>query len=446
MSFRTGRALTGDVTTEADDGPDEPEDPAVAALYATGELDLRPLLGVLLVVLGGVLGIAILIGLGLVVLGLVALRAVWAARALRRLRFERRFEPDRVMCGDDAHLVLAVSNRKLLPLPWLRTEEDLPVELRRLGSEVVPGRSAGRAELVNDWTLGPRQKVTRRIDLRADRRGVYRFESVALTAGDLFGETVAEESRSQPATLIVRPRTVAVRRFEAARERAGTLRTVRGLTEDPSRFAGVRPYTPGDPVRHVHWRATARLGTPVVKRFDPSRDRDVVIALDIQTTDGTWAGRHDDDVAETLCVVAASLARRLEADGAACGLAVAAFTGTTDRIAFIGPGASERQAGRIGDLLARISPYPSAPFEHLLGRLGRLVRPGTLVIVVSARDPGPYLAVARRLVRSGYGVLHIAVGPEAAVHAGRSRSAGLPARSSRLDGDWRTARTLDVAG
>ena len=446
MSFRTGRALSGDVTTEADDAPDEPEDPAVAALYAAGELDLRPLLGGLLVILGGLLGIAVMIGLGMVVLGVVALRAVWAGRALRRLRFERRFEPDRVMCGDDAHLVLAVSNRKLLPLPWLRTQESLPVELRRVDPVEGTAGTPGRSELVNDWTLGPRQKVTRRIDLRADRRGVYRFEGFSLTAGDLFGETVAEESRTQPTTLIVRPRTVAVRRFEASRERAGTLRSVRGLNQDPSRFAGVRPYTPGDPVRHLHWLATARLGEAVVKRFDPSRDRDVVIALDIQTTDGTWAGRHDDDLAETLCVVAASLARGLEADGAACGLAVAAFTGTTDRIAFIGPGASERQAGRIGDLLARISPYPSAPFEHLLGRLGRLVRPGTLVIVVSARDPGPYLAVARRLMRSGYGVLHIAVGPDAAAHAGRSRSAGLPARSSRLDGDWRTARTLDVAG
>ncbi len=196
MSFRTGRALSGDVTTEADDAPDEPEDPAVAALYAAGELDLRPLLGGLLVLLGGLLGIAVMIGLGLVVLGVVALRAVWAGRALRRLRFERRFEPDRVMCGDDAHLVLAVSNRKLLPLPWLRTQESLPAELRRIAPGDGAAGTAGRSELVNDWSLGPRQKVTRRIDLRADRRGVYRFEGFSLTAGDLFGETVAEESRT----------------------------------------------------------------------------------------------------------------------------------------------------------------------------------------------------------------------------------------------------------
>ncbi len=184
----------------------------------------------------------------------------------------------------------------------------------------------------------------------------------------------------------------------------------------------------------------------MVKRFDPSRDRDVVVALDIQTTDGVWVGRHDDDLVETLCVVAASLARELESEGAACGLAVAAFSGTTERLAFLAPSSAEGQSGRVGDLLARISPYPSAPFEHLLGRLARLVRPGTLVLVVSARDPGPWLATARRLVRSGFGVVHMSIGPAADGHARRSRAVGLPARPVRLDGDWRTATALHVAG
>jgi uncharacterized protein (DUF58 family) len=237
-----------------------------------------------------------------------------------------------------------------------------------------------------------------------------------------------------------------VGRFAATRDRVGAMGVRRGLVEDPSRFAGVRPYVPGDPVRHIHWRTTARVGVPLVKRFDPSRDRDVLVALDIQTTEGVWIGSHDDDLAETLCVVGASLARELESEGAACGLAVAAFSGTTERLAFLAPSSAEGQAGRAGDLLARISPYPSAPFEHLLGRLTRMVRPGTLVLVVSARDPAPWVATARRLTRSGYRVVHLAIGPRADGHARATRAAGLPGRPVRLNGDWRTATALDVAG
>jgi uncharacterized protein (DUF58 family) len=447
MSFRPGRAPAGDETgAVADDPADEDRERSLVAAIAANELDLRPILGGLLVLAGGLLGISILVAFGLVVLVVAWLRAIWAGRALRRLRIERRFEPDRVMCGDDAHLVVTAWNRKVLPLPWLRAEEPLPVELRQGAGDVNRGWTVGGRTLVNGWTLGPYERVVRQIDLRAERRGVYRFDTIGLSAGDLFGESVADEDRRVPATLIVRPRTVPVRRFEAARDRSGVLRARRGLIEDPSRFAGVRPYAPGDPVRHIHWRATARLGVPVVKRFDPSRDREVTIALDVQTTAAGWSGYHDDDLAEMLCVVAASLARGLEAEGSACGLAVAAFTGTTDRLAYLAPSSAEGQAGRVADLLARISPYPSAPFEHLLGRLVRMARPGTLVILVSARDPGPFLSVARRLVRGGFGVAHLAVGPDNQESARRTRAVGLAARAIHSDGDWRTVSRFDVAG
>ena len=447
MSFRPGRAPIGDETGAPGDDPyEEDRDPSLAAAIAASELDLRPILGGLLVVAGGLLGISIVVLFGIVILVLAWLRAVWSGRALRRLRIERRFVPDRVMCGDDVHLVVTAWNRKVLPLPWLRAEEPLPFELRPDDDRSGHGWAVGGRSLVNGWTLGPYERVVRQIDLHAERRGVYRFDTIGLSAGDLLGESVADEDRRLPATLIVRPRTVPLRRFEASRERSGVLRATRGLIQDPSRFAGVRPYAPGDPVRHIHWRATARLGVPLVKRFDPSRDRDVIVALDIQTSVAGWSGRHDDDLAELLCVVAASLARQLEAEGAACGLAVAAFTGSTDRLAYLAPSSAEGQAGRVGDLLARISPYPSAPFEHLLGRLVRMARPGTLVIIVSARDPSSFLAVARRLVRGGFGLAHLAVGPDGQVAARRTRAVGLVGRSVRSDGDWRTVSRLDVAG
>lgn len=450
MSFRTGRSLVSDQPDDAENAADEELDPVL--IEAARQLDARPLLGVVLVLVGGLLGVVVAVILGLIVLAVVGLSQVWKRLALRRLRIQRRFEPDRIVCGDDAQMVLTAWNRKLLPIPWLRAEEPIPAELseRDARDDVEPtddqGWRFGAAGLVNGWSLGPYERVVRTIRLKTERRGVYQFGRVNLRVGDLLGDQVAEEDRSLPTTLIVRPRTVRVRRLEVARDRAGELHTRRGLFEDPSRFAGIRPYVSGDPLRHVHWRATARLGTPVVKRFDPSRDRDVVIALDIQTIDGAWAGQHDDDLAEALCVVAASLARRLEADGASCGLAVAAFSGTIDRIAFVAPSAAQSQAGRIGDVLARLSPYPSAAFEFLLGRLARMIRPGTFVIMVSARDPGPFLPVARRLARSGFGVVHLAVGPNAEAHARRSRVVGLPALIGRLDGTWRNAEQLDVAG
>jgi uncharacterized protein (DUF58 family) len=48
---------------------------------------------------------------------------------------------------------------------------------------------------------------------------------------------------------------------------------------------GVREYVPGDPVRLLHWPATARAGTPMVRELDgPQRPRLVVVA-DLRTFD-----------------------------------------------------------------------------------------------------------------------------------------------------------------
>jgi uncharacterized protein (DUF58 family) len=184
-----------------------------------------------------------------------------------------------------------------------------------------------------------------------------------------------------------------------------------------------------------------------VKRFEPSRDREVLIVLDVQTAPGfAWDTSVDEDEVESLFVVAASIARSLARDGAAFGLAAAGFHGAEARYAQIPISEAPGQLERVFDLLARLSTHPSAPFERLLGMLARTVRPGTTLIVLSARDPAPYLAWLRRIERAGSRVVVVACGREGPTDAGRVRRLGIAARSVRLDGPWRTATAVGVTG
>jgi len=45
-------------------------------------------------------------------------------------------------------------------------------------------------------------------------------------------------------------------------------------------FAGLRPYLPGDDVRSMDWKATARRGAPVLREWEPERDQAVWLLLD----------------------------------------------------------------------------------------------------------------------------------------------------------------------
>jgi uncharacterized protein (DUF58 family) len=55
-------------------------------------------------------------------------------------------------------------------------------------------------------------------------------------------------------------------------------------------FADLRPFTTGDRVRRVNWRATARRGEPWVNETHPERNSDIVLFLD------TFAEARRDDL------------------------------------------------------------------------------------------------------------------------------------------------------
>jgi uncharacterized protein (DUF58 family) len=401
-------------------------------------------LAILLLLAGVVLAVPVAVILAIVILLLELVRAVWTRNGLRGLRYTRSLERDRITWGEEIPATIEVWNRKGLPLAWLKADDAASPGVTVRERSPVIGGHGGRV-LRNAWTLAPFERVTRHFHVGAERRGVYELGPVDLSVGDLFAREAATERRPEVDRFLVRPRTVATMALHRRDRWGGLDRALAGLSEDPSRFAGVREYAPGDPVRRVHPRASARLGRPVVKVFEPSRDREVLIVLDVQTHAGpAWLTTYDEEEVESLFVVAASLARSLATERAAFGLAAAGYHGAESRFGFVPPSEAPGQAERVLDLLARLSVHPSAPFEQLLAWVQRTIRAGTTVVVLTARDPSPWLRHLRRLEQSGCPVTVVAAGRDRLAHAGHARGAGLVARTARLDGPWRTAEALAV--
>ncbi len=404
----------------------------------------RIAIGVALVVGGSLAQSPTILLLGLVLVLVESVRLLWARRGLGGVEYRRHLPRRHCVVGDELPLDISVWNRKRLPLAWLKADDVAS------GGVVVRERplvesSSGQTILRNAWTLAPFERVVRHFHLVAERRGVYELGPAHLEVGDLFARSAAEADTVTVDRWVVRPRTVAVRAADRDLRWGGELHARRGLLEDPTRYAGVRPYQPGDPLRRVHWKATSRLGVPVTKRLDPSREREIVVALDIQTvSDASWNTAYDDDLVEGLCVAAASLARQFRAEGASVGLAAAAYSGAVRPFALLAPAESNGQLERCLDLLARLSSFPSAPFERLLTSLLRSLRPGASVLVLSARDPAPYLPALARVARSGFPVRHISFGPDAAALAARARGGGIESAPAHLDGPWRTSERLVI--
>src|SRR5215212_9544814 len=374
---------------------------------------LRVLAATALLVVGALLRVPVVAILGLVLAVVEAGHWIWLRRGLGGIRYRRSLDRDRITWGEELDLTVDVWNQGALPMPWLRADDAASDGVVVRGRGLVETEDQGPA-LRNTWTLGPYEHVIRHLSATGERRGVYTIGPATLTGSDLFARATSVEERTEVDTFLVRPRTLSA--FGLSRpDRWGDLeRSRKGLAEDPARFAGIRPYSPGDPLRHVHPRASARLGRPVTKRYEPSRERDVLLVIDLRVGDGpAWELAVADDEVESLFVVAASLTRALASEHAAFGIAAAGFTGAPSRFAELDVSEAPGQLDRVLDLLARLSSHPSASFDALLERVRRRTRPGTTILIVTARDARRFGDAFRRLRRSGFGVSIVTAGPDA---------------------------------
>ena len=407
-------------------------------------MTIQAVAAALLILGGAFLGVPVALVLGTILLLLEIVHWVWVRYGLDGVTYVRRLATDRTSWGHDIPMSIEVWNRKRLPLAWLRADDEASSHVVVRERELVVD-DAGSIAMRQAWTLAPFERVVRRLHVGADRRGVYALGPVRLSVGDLFARRAAVSEGGEIQRFIVRPRILPTSGFDRPDRWGGEDRARFGLTEDPSRFAGVREYAIGDPRRRMHHRTSARLGRPMTKRFEPSREREVLIALDIQTEHGpTWEVAWDADEVEAIVVVAASFARALAAERASYGIVAAGYTGAETRFAHLPLSADAGQLERVLDLLARLSSHASAPFERLLDLVHRIARPGTTILVLTSRDPGPFIRRLRGLERAGCDVAVVACGPDGAADAARVRASGLVARRARLDGRWDEAERVVV--
>jgi len=129
--------------------------------------------------------------------------------------------------------------------------------------------------------VGPGDWPELELELACAHWGAYLVGDVILRAQDRFGLVAFEQALDLRRPLKVYPRGEALEQLLRPLE----TQTFAGSQTPRTRgegieFADLRPFVPGDRIRRVNWRATARRGEPWVNETHPERNADVVIFLD----------------------------------------------------------------------------------------------------------------------------------------------------------------------
>jgi uncharacterized protein (DUF58 family) len=205
-----------------------------------------------------------------VALGLVLARAP-SIRALAEIERERQLE------GRHVDLFVEVSADQIVAR--LELLLDLPEGLV--------------AEAPNPMLIrlarGERRELE--VPLLCGHWGTYQVGGVLWRVQDAFGLLVYEGRAGEPLWLKVYPHGDTVQRLLRPLEtQAFSGNQVARNRGEGIEFADLRPFTPGDRIRRVNWRATARRGEPWVNEMHPERNADVVLFLD------TFAEARRDDL------------------------------------------------------------------------------------------------------------------------------------------------------
>ena len=390
-------------------------------------------LSLLTVVVGLAAGeiVIALVGSGVFVAGWLA--RLWGRLALSRLHVGQELSQDHAFVGESISYWMRISNRKLLPLPWLTLRTEVPEVLEPIGRHLEPIGTPKMARLDRITGLRWYERLTWEYTIPLRTRGYFAFGRTALRAGDLFGFFTRERVVPAPLSLWVYPRVLDLETLGLPVLRPlGEERGVDPLFDDSSRLRGLREYQPGDPLRRVDWRATAKRQALQTRTFDPASSPSVLLALNVATMPEAWQGFYG-ELFERAVSVCASLASVYAAERFPFGLVANCTYPGRDGTIRLPMGRAEGQTIHALEALAMADVYAIAPIERVLEDESRRVPRGSSVVVITAVMTGALRATLNDLPRRGLGISVVWVGrdvapvmpPRVAVHDVRAALADL---------------------
>jgi uncharacterized protein (DUF58 family) len=340
------------------------------------------------------------------------LSAAFLAKAWSRLSFigvtaKRSLSETRVFPGDKVNLTFYVSNRKPLPLPWIQVDDRLPEGLANFPSG--SGKEAGliRRRTALLWYRSVRWSS----QVACPNRGFYPLGPLQVTSGDIFGLYSRSLSWNTRDHIIVYPRVFPVQGVPIPPVcPMGNSRTEKRIFQDPTRTIGVREYRPGDSLRNIHWKASARSQGLQVKVLEPTALFKVAFFLGVDTF--YEKGILKADSFELGIETVASIACDVMNHGGPAGLFVNTRLADTGQGVSIPPSGDRRQPGNILEALAKTTPSSSEAFPLFLEKERPYLHAGTTVVLAISTLSDDFCQAVLSLRESGHPLLLILIGEQ----------------------------------
>jgi uncharacterized protein (DUF58 family) len=343
----------------------------------------------------------IISAVGFVVIVVGGVSRFWSKHIFTRTTLETALSEHRVFIDEPVALDVELENRKALPLPWyewrMAMSDPLTVKDETMAASAAPGLSW----LHRKGAMGWYERRNWRFEVSARERGHFEVGPTSLRSADLFGVFPREKTYPKQEFLTVYPRVFPLDDLGLQADRPfGEQRGGSPVFEDPLRIAGLREYRPGDPLKRIDWKATARSGDLMSRVYEPSATRQLYICLNIDTMEHAWEGYLKDEL-ERAVSTAASVAVWAAGQRYAVGLLANGSFPEADRPIRLPPSRSRDQLTRLLEALAVIQPLTMGDLAGTLLRESSRLPSGSTIICIASLIPDSLSGVLLRLHQEG---------------------------------------------
>ena len=248
-------------------------------------------------------------------LGICICSYVWVRTQVMHIQAQRKLLFAAVQVGDELEENIQIINNGIFPVLWIAVEDN----------SNFPAYSIRSVRAVD-----PQSKTTWRYHLTCKQRGIFTLGPWQWTSSDPFGIFNLRRNYIHTQQMVVYPPLAFLpASLLPIGRQVGDLRPFKqALSAETILATHTRPFQPGDPLRRVHWRTTARRGSPYIKIFDPEAASRVWLIPDLDASVHSNSSKESDDwqdsSEENMILLLSALASQFLQDHRAVGL----FAGT----------------------------------------------------------------------------------------------------------------------
>jgi uncharacterized protein (DUF58 family) len=335
------------------------------------------------------------------------------------LEIEFSLGTDRVLQGEEVEATIVAQAAVAVDRLELRLELPDGVEV-----------ASGTQTIVVPLVAGEPKTIA--VGLRCTTWGVYDLGEIEARAHDPLRVVLWEQELDLRRELKAYPRPESLSTILSPHETSAfTGSEVARSTGEGIEYADIRDYVPGDRVRAINWRASARKGALVVNERHPERNTDVVLFVDSFTDVRRGVRSTLDDAVRASAAVASLYLERRDRVG------LVAFGGI---MRWLRPGMGAAQRYRLVETLLETDVAPTYTWRDVNVIPGQILPPKSLVIALTPLVDPRFVTALENLRARGFDLVVIEVDPLGLIEPGRDEREQLAYRLWLLEREARTAR------